>query len=58
MNAEEFGGIVRTILAAVGGIAVGKGWLDNATMLSIAGALGTLAVGVWSIVAKRRAAAK
>lgn len=56
MNAEEFGGIVRTVLAAVGGIAVTKGYLDNATMVALAGAAATIAVAVWSIVAKRRAA--
>ena len=57
MNAEQVGGIVRTILAGIGGVAVSKGLIDDATMLSIAGALGTIAVAVWSVIAKRRAAA-
>jgi glycerol-3-phosphate dehydrogenase len=56
MTSDEIGGIVRAILAALGGVAVGKGWMDNATMITISGALATLAVGVWSIVAKRRTA--
>lgn len=55
MNSEEFGGIARAVLAALGGVAVTKGWVDNATMLSITGALATVLVGVWSVIAKRRA---
>lgn len=57
MTAEEVGGLVRTVLAALGGVAVGRGWVDGGTMTMIAGAVGTLVVAVWSIVQKRRAAA-
>ena len=56
MSAAEIGGIVRTILAAAGGIAVGKGWVDNETMLGMVGAIVTLGTGIWSIVQKRSAA--
>lgn len=56
MKAEEFGGIVRAIVAAIGGFAVGKGWLDEATVTTIAGAIATVGVAVWSVVAKRRQA--
>lgn len=55
MNADEFGGILRAVLAAGGGIVVTKGWLDNATMLTITGAIATIGVAVWSVFVKRRA---
>ena len=53
MNLEQIGGILRTILAAGGGYLVSKGYLDNATMLSIVGAIVTLATAGWSVWAKR-----
>lgn len=56
MNTDELGGIVRAIVAAIGGIAVTKGYLDNATVVTISGAVATIVVAVWSVVAKRRAA--
>lgn len=56
MNQDEFGGIVRAIVAGVGGFAVGKGWIDNATLTAIAGGLATVAVAIWSVIVKRRAA--
>lgn len=54
MNAEQIGGILRTILAAGGGYLVSRGWLDNATMMAIVGALVTLATAGWSVWAKRQ----
>lgn len=56
MTAEEIGGLVRTVAAFAGGYFVSKGLIDNATMISIAGALGTLAVAAWSVISKRKAA--
>jgi len=58
MNTEELGGIVRAVLAALGGVAVTKGWLDNATMITVSGAVATLVVAVWSVFAKRTVAKK
>lgn len=53
MNIDQIGGIIRTILAAGGGYLVSKGYLDNATMLSIVGAIVTLLTAGWSVWAKR-----
>lgn len=55
MNMEQIAGILRTILAAGGGYLVSQGWLDNATMMAIVGALVTLATAGWSVWAKRPA---
>jgi hypothetical protein len=56
MTAEQIWGIVRTILATIGGVAVGKGYNDSELLTSVLGAGGTLFVAVWSFVAKRKAA--
>lgn len=56
MNTDELGGIVRAIVAAIGGIAVTKGYLDNATVVTISGAVATIVVAVWSVIVKRRTA--
>lgn len=53
MTADQVWGIVRTILAAGGGYIVAKGYIDNATLTSILGALGTLFVAGWSIWSNR-----
>jgi hypothetical protein len=57
MTAEQIWGIVRTILAAIGGWAVAKGYIDNETLMAILGALGTIFVAVWSVLSKRGAPA-
>jgi hypothetical protein len=54
MTAEQIWGIVRTILAAAGGYIVAKGWVDNATLQSVIGALGTIFIAVWSVWAKKK----
>jgi hypothetical protein len=54
MTAEQVWGIVRTILAAGGGYIVAKGWIDNATMTSIIGAIGTLFIAGWSVWSKKK----
>ena len=53
VSAEQIWGIVRTILAALGGYVVAKGWLDEATMTAVLGALGTLFIAAWSVLSKR-----
>lgn len=58
MSAEEFGGIIRAIAAGAGGYLVGKGWIDEPTMMAIVGAVATIGVAVWSVFAKRKAAPK
>lgn len=53
MTAEQFGGFVRTIAAAGFGVIVGKGWIDASTATALAGVVGTVAVAVWSFLAKK-----
>jgi len=53
---EQIGGIVRAVVAAVGGILVGKGVIDAQTATAVAGAVATIAVAVWSVIAKRSVA--
>ena len=53
MSKEQIAGIVRAVVAAVGGYFVGKGMLDGATMETIAGAVATLATAVWSVWSKK-----
>lgn len=57
MSADEVGGLVRTVLSFGGGYAVAHGLVDQATMLTIVGALATLVTAGWSIWAKRAAKA-
>lgn len=54
MNNTEVYGVVRTVLAAVGGVLVGKGYIDSETAVSLAGAIATIAVAVWSVKSKRK----
>lgn len=55
MNADQIWGIVRTLLAAGGGFLVAKGFVDDATLASILGALGVLFTAGWSIYQKHAA---
>lgn len=57
MNGTEIGGVVRTLAAAAFGYLAGKGYFDNETATALAGAAGTIAVAVWSVFQKRKAAA-
>ena len=53
INKDELYGVVRTLLAAVGGLAVGRGWVDSETAVALAGAGATIVVAVWSVRSKR-----
>jgi hypothetical protein len=53
MTADQIWGVVRTILAAFSGIAVSKGYIDEATLTSLIGAAGVIFVAVWSVISKR-----
>lgn len=55
MNMEQMAGVLRTLLAAGGGYFVAQGYIDNATMLSIVGAVVTLATAGWSVWSKKSA---
>lgn len=46
-------GIIRHVLTFAGGFVVAKGWVDEATMAQIAGAIVTIVGGVWSVVDKK-----
>ena len=55
MTSTEIGGIVRTLAAAGFGVLVGKGIMDAETAAALAGAVGTIAVAIWSVWSKRKA---
>jgi hypothetical protein len=57
MDGEQIWGIVRTVLAAVGGWAVSKGYVDSNLLTAILGGAGTIFIGAWSFVAKKKDAA-
>jgi hypothetical protein len=58
MNKNEVYGVVRTILAAVGGYFAGQGMIDSETAVALAGAGATIIAAVWSIRSKRVAPAE
>lgn len=49
MNTDLIGGVIRAVLAAVGGYFVAKGTVDQGTFTTISGALVTLGTAIWSI---------
>ena len=53
MDQSQLFGIVRAVLAAIGGFLVSKGLVDDATATALAGAFTTILVGVWSVLSKR-----
>jgi len=53
MTGEQIAGVVRALIAAVGGYFVGQGVVDAETVTTIGGAVATLATAAWSIYAKR-----
>ena len=55
MTSSEVGGIARALASALGGYLVGKGMLDSETATTLAGAVATIVVAVWSVIAKRKA---
>lgn len=44
--------ILRYILIAGGGVAVGKGWITNEQLLTIVGAVGSIGAVVWGLFVK------
>lgn len=54
MNADEVAGVVRALLAGLGGAAVASGKADPTTVETVAGAASVLAAAGWSVWAKRR----
>lgn len=58
MTGEQIGGIVRAIASAGFGFLIGKGIIDAETAATLTGAIGTIAVAVWSVWSKKQAAAE
>lgn len=54
MTGEAVAGVVRAILAALGGYLVGKGVIDDETANNLAGAAVVIVTGVWSILNKKK----
>ena len=52
MTGDQVWGIVRTILAAIGGWVVAKGYVSNELLTAILGGVGTIFVAVWSVFSK------
>ena len=54
MDAAVLGGIIRAVLAAVGGGFLAKGYVDADTLNVVVGALASLASAAWSVWVKVR----
>lgn len=55
MTWEMMAGLLRHLLTFGGGFVVAKGWIDEASMTAVVGAVVTIGGAVWSMMAKRRA---
>ena len=53
MTADQFAGIVRAIVAALGGYLVAKGLVDAETVATLAGVAATAGAAIWSFLSKR-----
>jgi hypothetical protein len=56
MTGDQIAGVVRALVAALGGYLVAKGYIDQSTATSIAGAASTIAVAIWSVFSKKPSA--
>lgn len=54
MNGEQIWGVIRTLLAFAGGFVVSKGYIDDATLTAVLGALGTIFIAGWSVWSKAK----
>ena len=53
MTSEHIAGIVRAVLAALGGVLVSRGYIDGESALALTGSGVTIAVAVWSVWSKK-----
>jgi hypothetical protein len=53
---DQLTGALRTILAAAGGYAVARGWIDAGTATTLAGGIAILITAIWSWVSHTRSA--
>jgi hypothetical protein len=56
MSIDQILGIVRSILVAIGGFLVGKGYISSDTVNWVVGGVLTLGPAIWSWVSNRPAA--
>jgi hypothetical protein len=54
MNKEQVFGIIRAILAALGGVFVSKGVFDSGALDSIISAVLVIGAAVWSVLEKQQ----
>lgn len=52
LSIDQWGGIVRTVLAVIAGYVISRGWADADLVYGVSGLLGAIAVGGWSLVQK------
>ena len=53
MNQKMVNGIIRAVLAAIGGVVVGSGHMNESDWAQISGAVIVLVAAVWSVIEKR-----
>jgi len=53
MKQEQIMGIIRHALSAIGGLAVYKGWINEAASTELIGLVAMLIAVVWSVIVKR-----
>jgi hypothetical protein len=56
MTSDQIQGLIRTILAALGGFIVAKGWVSSELWAWIVGGVATVGPAIWSWVKNRPAA--
>lgn len=54
MTADQFAGLVRAIVAALGGYLVAKGLVDAETVATLAGVAATAGAAIWSFLSKKK----
>jgi hypothetical protein len=55
MTSEQIGGLVRALLGIIGGIILGKGWLNAETWAWIVGGAVSAVPAIWSWISNRPA---
>jgi len=56
MSSDQITGIIRAVLAAIGGFIIAKGWVNAETWTWIVGGAATIGPVIWSWVSNRPAA--
>lgn len=58
MDSSVIGGVVRALLASLGGVLVSKGYIDATALEGVVGAIVVIGTTAWSVVSKKSAAKK